>query len=153
MKTLFAAAVAVSLLTGTVTTAYADDDRGRGRRKRRGHRGSREDEHGGGAREGRAPEERLHPRSSSTDRSALRTSFSLTVESGSLTSCAKMTVSAVIDFEWGHYGDPMEDLGNAAGIGIVEDTIARIQALAADAGGPPNPSGDAGGASQSGASR
>ena len=21
-------------------------------------------------------------------------------------------VSAVIDFEWGHYGDPMEDLGN-----------------------------------------
>lgn len=31
MKTLFAAAVAVSLLTGTVTTAYAGDDRGRHR--------------------------------------------------------------------------------------------------------------------------
>ena len=32
MKTLFAAAVAVSLLTGTVTTAYADNDRHHGDR-------------------------------------------------------------------------------------------------------------------------
>lgn len=40
MKTLFAAAVAVSLLTGTVTTARADDD-DRGRRYERRH-----DDHG-----------------------------------------------------------------------------------------------------------
>ena len=38
MKTLFAAAVAVSLLTGTVTTVYADNDRDRGRHYDRGHR-------------------------------------------------------------------------------------------------------------------
>jgi Ni/Co efflux regulator RcnB len=41
MKTLFAAAVAVSLLTGTVTTAYADNDRhhgDRGRHYDRDHR-------------------------------------------------------------------------------------------------------------------
>ena len=38
MKTLFAAAVAVSLLTGTVTTVYADNDRDRGRHSDRGHR-------------------------------------------------------------------------------------------------------------------
>lgn len=38
MKTLFAAAVAVSLLTGTVSTAYADNDRDRGRHSDRGHR-------------------------------------------------------------------------------------------------------------------
>jgi Ni/Co efflux regulator RcnB len=38
MKTLFAAAIAVSLLTGTVTTAYADNDRDRGRHSDRGHR-------------------------------------------------------------------------------------------------------------------
>src|SRR5690606_28600470 len=69
-------------------------DRRRGLRKRRGDGRSRKKEHGGGAREGRAPEEGVHSRSSSTDRSALRTSFSLTVDSGSLTSCAKMTVSA-----------------------------------------------------------
>ena len=40
MKTLFAAAVTVSMLMGTVTTAYADNDRNRGRhnetRERRG---------------------------------------------------------------------------------------------------------------------
>jgi Ni/Co efflux regulator RcnB len=47
MKTLFAAAVAVSLLTGTVTTAYADNDRhhgdrDHGRRYERDHR-----DHGG----------------------------------------------------------------------------------------------------------
>ena len=35
MKTLFAAAVAVSMLTGTVSTAYADNDRDRGRHERR----------------------------------------------------------------------------------------------------------------------
>ena len=46
MKTLFAAAVAVSMLMGTVTTAYADNDRGRHERRyddrgkdRRDHRG------------------------------------------------------------------------------------------------------------------
>src|SRR5687767_9826056 len=38
MKTLFAAAIAVSLLTGTVTTANADNDRDRGRHFDRGHR-------------------------------------------------------------------------------------------------------------------
>jgi Ni/Co efflux regulator RcnB len=39
MKTLFAAAVAVSMLTGAVTTAYADHDRGRHERHHdhRGH--------------------------------------------------------------------------------------------------------------------
>lgn len=41
MKTLFAAAVAVSLLTGTVTTAYADNDRGR--HHHRGHHDRRDD--------------------------------------------------------------------------------------------------------------
>lgn len=35
--TLFAAAVAASLLTGAVTTAHADDDRDRGRHYDRGH--------------------------------------------------------------------------------------------------------------------
>ena len=44
MKTLFAAAVAVTMLTGTVTTAYADNDRGRHERRydhkdRRDYRG------------------------------------------------------------------------------------------------------------------
>ena len=41
MKTLFAAAVAVSLLTGTMTAAYADNDRGRHaeRDRRDDHRG------------------------------------------------------------------------------------------------------------------
>jgi len=34
MKTLFAAAVTVSMLMGTVTTAYADNDRNRGRHER-----------------------------------------------------------------------------------------------------------------------
>ena len=38
MKTLFAAAVAVTLLTGTVTAAYADNDRDHGRHYDRGHR-------------------------------------------------------------------------------------------------------------------
>jgi Ni/Co efflux regulator RcnB len=38
MKTLFAAAVAVTLLTGTVTVAYADNDRDHGRHYDRGHR-------------------------------------------------------------------------------------------------------------------
>ena len=38
MKTLFAAAVAVTLLTGTVTAAYADNDRDHGRHFDRGHR-------------------------------------------------------------------------------------------------------------------
>lgn len=37
MKTLFAAAVAVSMLTGTVTTAYADNDRGRHERHHDDH--------------------------------------------------------------------------------------------------------------------
>ena len=51
MKTLFAAAVAVSLLTGTVTTAYADDrhhgDRDHGRHYDRGHRDDSHRDHGG----------------------------------------------------------------------------------------------------------
>lgn len=38
MKTLFAAAVAVSLLTGTMAAAHADDDRDRGRHYDRGDR-------------------------------------------------------------------------------------------------------------------
>lgn len=41
MKTLFAAAVAVSMLTGTMTSAYADNDRGRGSNHER-----RYDDHG-----------------------------------------------------------------------------------------------------------
>jgi Ni/Co efflux regulator RcnB len=47
MKTLFAAAVAVSLLTGTVTAAYADNDRhhDRGRHYDRGHRDRDGDKH------------------------------------------------------------------------------------------------------------
>lgn len=52
MKTLFAAAVALSMLAGTATTAYADNDRDRGRHERhwddhgkdrRDHRGHRND--------------------------------------------------------------------------------------------------------------
>ena len=39
MKTLFAAAVAVSMLTGTMATAYADDGRDRGRHERHDDRG------------------------------------------------------------------------------------------------------------------
>ncbi len=53
MKTLFAAAVAVSMLTGTVSTAYADNDRGRHERRnddhgkdRRDYRGSDRQDHG-----------------------------------------------------------------------------------------------------------
>ncbi|HEY0940499.1 MAG TPA: RcnB family protein [Steroidobacter sp.] len=50
MKTLFAAAVAVSMLTGTVTTAYADNDRGRHQRHydhkdRRDHHGHHDRDH------------------------------------------------------------------------------------------------------------
>jgi Ni/Co efflux regulator RcnB len=45
MKTLFAAAVAVSMLTGTMTTAYADNDRGRHERHHddKNHRDYRDD--------------------------------------------------------------------------------------------------------------
>lgn len=39
MKTLFAAALAISLLTGTVATAYADNDRGRHHERRHDDRG------------------------------------------------------------------------------------------------------------------
>lgn len=72
MKTLFAAAVAVSMLTGTVTTAYADNDRGRHERHyndhkdRRDHRGYNHRDHGrdhrdayrAGYRDGRADQRR-----------------------------------------------------------------------------------------------
>jgi Ni/Co efflux regulator RcnB len=43
MKTLFAAAVAVSMLAGTVTTAYADNDRGRYERRHDDHGKDRRD--------------------------------------------------------------------------------------------------------------
>lgn len=43
MKTLFAAAVAVSMLAGTVTTAYADNDRGRHERRHDDHGKDRRD--------------------------------------------------------------------------------------------------------------
>lgn len=72
MKTLFAAAVAVSMLTGTVTTAYADNDRGRHERHhndhkdRRDYRGNHHRDHGwdrrdayrAGYRQGRADQRR-----------------------------------------------------------------------------------------------
>ncbi|MBM0107900.1 RcnB family protein [Steroidobacter sp. S1-65] len=47
MKTLFAAAVAVSLLTGTAATAYADNDRGRHYERRHDDRGKDRREHRG----------------------------------------------------------------------------------------------------------
>lgn len=46
MKTLFAAAVAVSMLAGTVTTAYADNDRGRHERRHDDHGKDRRDYRG-----------------------------------------------------------------------------------------------------------
>lgn len=71
MKTLFAAAVAVSMLTGAVTTAYADNDRGRHERRyydhkdRRDHRAharrddrKRQDAYRAGYRDGRADQRR-----------------------------------------------------------------------------------------------
>ncbi len=45
MKTLFAAAVAVSLLTGTAVTAHADNDRGRHYERRHDDRGKDRREH------------------------------------------------------------------------------------------------------------
>lgn len=54
MKTLFAAAVAVSLLTGTVTTAYADDHRDRGRHY------DRDDRHHDGKHDKRGHDRRDH---------------------------------------------------------------------------------------------
>ena len=58
MKTLFAAAIAVSMLTGTVTTAYADNDRGRHER-----RYDNRFDHGGKDRHGyRAHDRRDHDR-------------------------------------------------------------------------------------------
>lgn len=54
MKTLFAAAVAVSMLTGTVTTAQADDDRGRHER--------RQDDQGKDRRDYRGHDRRDHDR-------------------------------------------------------------------------------------------
>lgn len=56
MKTLFAAAVAVSMLTGTVTTAFADNDRDRGRHERR------HDDHGKDRRDYRGHDRRDHDR-------------------------------------------------------------------------------------------
>lgn len=64
MKTLFAAAVAVSLLTGTVTTAYAEDHRDRGRHYDRDHRDDRDhrghDRHRDDRRDYRGHEGRRH---------------------------------------------------------------------------------------------
>lgn len=51
MKTLFAAAVAVSMLTGTVSTAYADNDRGRHERRHDDHGKDRRDYRGNDRRE------------------------------------------------------------------------------------------------------
>jgi Ni/Co efflux regulator RcnB len=45
MKTLFAAAIAVSMLTGTVTTAYADHDRGRHERSYVDHKDHHKHKH------------------------------------------------------------------------------------------------------------
>jgi Ni/Co efflux regulator RcnB len=55
MKTLFAVAVAVSLLTGTSATAYADDGRDRGRHHDRGDR-----DHGRHDGRGRYDNDRRH---------------------------------------------------------------------------------------------
>jgi Ni/Co efflux regulator RcnB len=46
MKTLFAAAVAVSMLTGTMSTAFADNDRGRHERRHDDHGKDRRDYRG-----------------------------------------------------------------------------------------------------------